>query len=40
MKHEDFSMKTDGFVGHSAEPDGGSDTLRPYEARMYLLGGN
>ena len=34
MKHEDFSMKADGFVGHSAEPDGGSD-----RAVIIIMGG-
>jgi hypothetical protein len=34
MKHEDFSMRADGFVGHSAEPDGGSD-----RAVIIIMGG-
>ena len=34
MKHEDFNMKEHGFVGHLAEPDGGSD-----RAVIVIMGG-
>ncbi len=34
MKHEDFNMKDHGFVGHLAEPDGGSD-----RAVIVIMGG-
>lgn len=34
MKHEDFTMRTDGFVGHLAEPDNGSD-----RAVVVIMGG-
>lgn len=34
MKHEDFSMKEHSFVGHLAEPDGGSD-----RAVIVIMGG-
>ena len=34
MKHEDFNMKEHGFVGHLAEPDGGSD-----RAVIIIMGG-
>ena len=34
MKHEDFTMRTDGFVGHLAEPDNGSD-----RAVIVIMGG-
>ena len=34
MRHEDFNMKEHGFVGHLAEPDGGSD-----RAVIVIMGG-
>ena len=34
MKYMDFTMKKDGFVGHMAEPDGGSD-----RAVIIIMGG-
>lgn len=34
MRHEDFSMKEHGFVGHLAEPDSGSD-----KAVLIIMGG-
>ena len=34
MKHENFTMKENGFVGHLAEPDSGSDT-----AVIVIMGG-
>lgn len=34
MKHEDFNYKEHGFVGHLAEPDGGSD-----KAVIVIMGG-
>ena len=34
MKHEDFHMKEHGFVGHLAEPDGGSE-----KAVIVIMGG-
>lgn len=34
MKHEDFNFKQHGFVGHLAEPDGGSD-----KAVIVIMGG-
>ena len=34
MRHEDFNMKEHGFVGHLAEPDGGSDI-----AVIVIMGG-
>ena len=34
MKHEDFNFKQHGFVGHLAEPDGGSD-----RAVIVIMGG-
>lgn len=34
MEHEDFNMKEHGFVGHLAEPDGGSD-----QAVIVIMGG-
>ena len=34
MKHEDFNMKEHGFVGHLAEPEGGSD-----KAILVIMGG-
>ena len=34
MKHQDFSIAADGFVGHLAEPDEGSD-----KAVIVIMGG-
>ena len=34
MKHENFTMRSDGFVGHLAEPDSGSD-----RAVIIIMGG-
>ena len=34
MKHRDFNMAEHGFVGHMAEPDGGSD-----KAVIIVMGG-
>jgi dienelactone hydrolase len=34
MKHEDFTMRSDGFAGHLAEPDNGSD-----RAVIVIMGG-
>ena len=34
MRHEDFTMRNDGFAGHLAEPDGGSD-----RAVIVIMGG-
>lgn len=34
MRHEHFNMKEHGFVGHLAEPDGGSD-----RAVLVIMGG-
>lgn len=34
MKYEDFNWKEHGFVGHLAEPDGGSD-----KAVLVIMGG-
>lgn len=34
MKHEDFNWKEHGFVGHLAEPDGGSE-----KAVIVIMGG-
>ena len=34
MKHEHFNWKKHGFVGHLAEPDGGSD-----KAVIVIMGG-
>ena len=34
MRHEDFNMKEHGFVGHLAEPEGGSD-----KAVLIIMGG-